>query len=94
MELIHAIIILLVIRAVAALHLVVILHAAVLCKPVQVVIGNQAMAAQAALTTAVHMDGNLNGVGAVLVGIRLASVVDSNTANLDAQMQLQFVYAY
>lgn len=94
MELFHVIIIPLVIKAGAALRPVATLHAVVLCKPVQADIGNQATVAQAALTTAAYMDGNLNGVIAVHAGIRLVSVAAAKSANQDVQIMLQPVCVY
>ena len=78
----------------ADLRLVATLHAVVLWKPVQVVIGKQATVALAALTTAVHMDGNLNGVIAVHAGIRLVSVAAAKLANQDVHVLHQLVCVY
>ena len=93
-ELLAAIIILPAIKAEAAHRLAVTTHVVVLCTPVRVVIGNQAMAALEALTPVPHTDGNLSGVTQGHAFIHLASVAAANTANQDVHVPRQFGCAY
>ena len=70
----HVILTQLVIKAVAAVQLVVIMHVEALCKSVLEVIGNQAMAALEALIQAAQMVLSLNGAGKATACTRLAFV--------------------
>jgi hypothetical protein len=67
----------------AARHLVAILHVAALCKHAPAAIGRQGKAAQADLTTVLHMVLNLNGDGREHAFIPLAFVAVLNTVSPD-----------